>query len=420
MRRALAVARGSNPSRLRGLLLLLLAGPGLFFGCAPGGGESGPDSMAAGEHDEHDDRSGESAVLELAPEMLENVSLETTPVERRVLLPELETTGRVGFDEERLVHVAPRVPGRIERVYGRLGDEVRSGQALAVIDSVELGLAQAEYLEARAAESLARRNLEREKGLRAEKISSEKDYLAALAAHEEARARLGAARETLRLYGLADGEIDALEFGRELSSLLTVRAPAPGRIVERHAAVGELVGPDVSIFTVADIGKMWIWIDVYERDLRHVHRGDLVLARVDAWPGEEFSGKVAYLSDMVDQDTRTVRARLDVANRAGRLRAGMFARVRISDPHARAEAEHAEPVLVVPRSAIQRSGEGEIVFVRVGETSFERRVVRTGTRAGGLVAVLAGLEEGEPVVVRGAFLLKSEVSKDELEPEHGH
>ena len=399
------------------LALAMLSAPGC------GGRTAAVDAHAEEreeDHADHHEDGGGADALELTRAMVYNTVLETSPVERRVLLPELETTGRIGFNEERVAHVAPRIPGRVETVFARLGDDVAAGTVLAVIDSVPLGMAQADYLEARAAEALARRNLARERGLREEEIASEKDYLAALAAHEEARARLDATRQTLLLYGLSEQEIDALEPGRKLSSLLKIRAPMSGRIVRRHAAVGELVGPESSIFTIADLGSVWIWIDVYERDLRHVHRGDLVRVHVDAWPDSEFRGVVAYLSDVVDEDTRTVRARLDVRNHDARLRSGMFARIRISDPHARPDAEDASPVLVVPNSALQRDGEDTVVFVRTGPRTFERRVIRTGIRTADYVAVLEGLSEGEQVVVEGAFLLKSEQSKERLEPGHGH
>ncbi len=392
-------------------------------GC--GGRSSGAADHGDEEHGEHgaeghDEHSEETDVIELQPDMLDRVTIRTVAVERRLLLPELVTTGRVGFDENRLAHVAPRIPGRVDAVRADLGDDVTAGQVLAVLDSIELGMAQAAFLEARAQEELARRNLEREEGLRAENISSERDLLTARATHEEATARLRAARETLRLYGLSDAEIEALRFDGGLTSLLAVRAPMRGRVVEKHVTTGELVGPQAPIFTIADLDMMWIWIDIYERDLRHVHNEDLVEVTVDAYPDDTFSAKVAYVSDQVDTDTRTVRARIDVRNEGRKLRAGMFARVRITDPHATREAEHAEPVLVIPRSAVQRDDEGPLVFVREQGTRFERRRVDLGTTSGGLVAVLSGVEEGEQVVIEGAFLLKSEASKDELEPEHGH
>jgi cobalt-zinc-cadmium efflux system membrane fusion protein len=242
--------------------------------------------------------------------------------------------------------------------------------------------------------------------------------LAARAAHLEAFARLKSSEETLRLYGLPDGEIASLGYDEDQASLLAVRAPLAGRVVEKHTAVGELVTPERNMFTIADLGRVWIWIDVYELDLRNVHLEDDVAVAVDAYPGEIFGGKVSYLSDQVDADTRTFRARIDVENRERKLRPGMFARVTLSDPHS--ESAGAVPVLVVPAGAVPRDGARFVAFVALGPGRFERRAVEPGRRALGLVEIRSGLAAGESVVVEGTFLLESEASREELGGGHAH
>jgi cobalt-zinc-cadmium efflux system membrane fusion protein len=168
------------------------------------------------------------------------------------------------------------------------------------------------------------------------------------------------------------------------------------------------------LFTVADLGEVWLWIDVYERQLRHVRPGDRVEARFDAWPGETFTGELAYLADELDPASRTVRARADLANPERRLKPGMFARVLLS---ADAEAD-APPVLAVPRRAVQRQGEAAVVFVKTGELRFERRPVELGLSTDEWVEIVAGLTAGEEVVTEGAFLLKSQASADQLGGHH--
>ena len=140
---------------------------------------------------------------------------------------------------------------------------------------------------------------------------------------------------------------------------------------------------------------------------------------VDAFPEQAFGGKVSYLSDQVDGDTRTVRARIDVENPVRQLRPGMFARVRISDPHQGPEGE-LERSLVVPEACVQRDGKELIAFVRLSDHRFERREVTVGRKGQGLVEIVAGLHSGEEVVSEGAFLLKSEVSKENLGGGHAH
>jgi cobalt-zinc-cadmium efflux system membrane fusion protein len=374
----------------------------------------------APSHEEHAHEELAAGVVHLPPAKLSEVDLVTAPVELKPLMPELETTGEVDYEQDRMAHVSPRIPGRLHRVPAKLGDRVAAGQTLAVIDSVELGEAKAHYLAARASEEVARENYEREQRLQADHISSEKDMLEARGALKETTALRQSAEETLRLYGLGQEEIDGLEAGTPGSSLLTVRAPFAGRVVDKHATLGELVTPENNLFTLADLSRVWIWIDVYEQDLAAVHLGDGVEVRVAAHPGVVFRGEVSYVGPEVAADTRTVHARIDVANPAMELRPGMFARVRLTDPH----AETAHSALTVPESALQRDiedgGEESIVFVPLGEGRFERRTVEIGRRQGAVAEILNGLREGERVVTEGTFVLKSELSREELGGGHHH
>jgi cobalt-zinc-cadmium efflux system membrane fusion protein len=306
-------------------------------------------------------------------------------------------------------------------VEAELGEAVRRGQTLATIDSIELGQAKAAFLQARAREELARDNLERERSLHADRISSEQDFLTARAAHREAVAELRTAEETLHLYGLSQTQVDELTYDDPRASLYPVRAPFTGTVVERHATLGELVTPERNLFTIGDLSRVWVWIDVYERDLARVHLDDGVEVRVSAYPEQVFRGVVSYLSSRVDGETRAVRARLDVDNADGRLRPGMFARAVLSDPHAAGGDTLAAPGLAVPEAAVVREGGESVVFVALaGEHRFERRRVRTGREVGGWTEILAGLAAGEQVVVEGAFVLKSEMSKDRLGGGHHH
>jgi len=388
--------------------LVLLAVVAGCKGAAPHPEHAAEDSHEAEGHAE--------GIVELSAEMLARVTIRTAPVDTHTFRPQLETTGQVDFEQGRLAHVTPRVPGRVVRVDADLGQAVRKGQALAIIDSIDLGQARSTLLQARVQEDLARQNLEREERLFAERISSEREALEAKAAHAESLARLKAAEETLHLYGVDAGQEEPKEGS---ASLLPVRSPLAGKVIEKHLTVGELVAPERNMFTIADLGHVWIWIDVYEKDIKGVHLKDDVEVVVDSFPGERFVGEVSYISDQVDADTRTVRARIDVQNPETKLRPGMFARVRVSDPHEQPGAFE-KPAVVVPESAVYRDGEGWVVFVPHDANHFERREVVVGRKSGGLVEVVAGLVASESVVVEGTFLLKSELSKGEMGGGHEH
>lgn len=377
----------------------------------------GTEEHAEGEAGEaHAEKEGEEGheegVVVLTPEAHARAGIETAVIQTEALGAELSTTGQVGFNEDRLAHVGPRISGRLTEVRATLGQRVRRGETLAVLDSTELGQAKAAYQQARARETLTRETWEREKRLAADKISSEQEALTARAAYLEAEAELRRARETLRLMGLTNSQM-----GQTGSSLSPVTSPFEGTVVEKEASLGEMVSPEQNLFSVADLSRVWIWIDVFEKDLRRVHPDDGVSVQVDAYPGETFEGKVSFLTGSVDTATRTVRARIDVDNRDGRLRPGMFARVRLTDPH----VSPAGPgVTVVPESALQRQGEGFVVFVPDGERRYRLREVQAGRKSGDLIEILGGLKPGERVVVKGVFLLASEAAKETMGEGHSH
>lgn len=363
-----------------------------------------------GEHGE--DEHVEEGVVELTPQAIARIGLATSPVTRQSLTGRRTTTGTLGFDEERLAHVAPRVGGRLVEVPAVLGATVSAGEVLAVVDSTELGETKASFLRAHARHEVERRRFERERSLRADRISSEQEVLEAEAKAREAAADLAARREALRLLGLSDEAIDRLSWDDPESARVPIRAPFAARVVSRDATIGELVSPEDTLFTLADLSEVWLWIDLYERDLAHVEVGDRVEVRLDAWPEESFRGELAYVADEIDPASRVVRARVDLPNRKRRFKPGMFARVAL------ATGEAPSAVLTAPRTAVQRDGSESIVFVRTGPGRFERREVAIGRTTDDLVEILGGLAAGDEVVSDGAFLLRSQASADELGGHH--
>lgn len=379
------------------------------------------DHPEGGEHaDEHATTDGhEEGIVELSAEAVARSAIRAVRVERRVLAGSLATTGRVDYDRNRVAQVGSRLEGRVSRILVELGQEVKAGQTLALIDSVELGKAKAEHLQAKSRLELAKENHERESKLHEQRISSGQEAMKARSDFKEAEAVYEAAHETLRILGLTPSEIEQTKWGDSGSTLLPLRAPFDGKVIAQEVTRGELVTPEKNLFTIGDLKTVWVWIDLYERDIAHVHIGDEVDVRLDAYPERSFSGKVSYLKDEVDPASRTILGRVEVPNPDGLLRPNMFARILLSDPHASGGAE-AIRSLVIPDSALQRNGEKQIVFVQTGERRFQRTEVTTGRSAEGFVEVLTGLRGDEKVVVEGSFLLKSEDSKGEMGGGHSH
>jgi membrane fusion protein, heavy metal efflux system len=347
----------------------------------------------------------------LAAEALRTTGIETVPVEQRQLTDEIRATAVIKPNENRLAHVSPPIPGRAIAVKAVLGDQVEPGQRLALLDSLELGERKAAFLQARTNLEVARRNYEREAGLFKQRISSEKDYLEAKGDFERSDAAFRAAREALRLVGIADADIERITWGGrgEALSHFPIVSPFRGTVIEQHVVVGELVRPEDKVYAIADLRTLWIQLDVYEKDLARVAVGKDVEVRVDAYPDARFHGKIAYLSDVLDEGTRTARARVEVDNADGRLRPGMFATAIIS-----LTSSGSRPVVVVPDAAIQRVRGQPTAFVEESPGSYLVRPLTLGRQAGGLAEVQAGLQPGERVVTDGAFTLKSLLLKDAL------
>jgi cobalt-zinc-cadmium efflux system membrane fusion protein len=380
--------------------------------------DEGPDDDAGhDDHEGHDDEGHEEGVVELGSEAAAAARIRTTSVLAGNWADRIQTTGEVHFDGTRLAHVSPRLEGRIHQVSVELGQHVAAGDALAIIDSVELGTSKAEYLSAKARLGLAQSTLDREEGLLERHITSEQQVIEARAARQEAAAMEQAASDKLRVLGVSKTDIQGIRHSDPKAPLFTVRAPISGKVVELHATLGELVGPATEFATVADLSRLWIWVDVYERDLRRVSVGDGAEVRLDAFPEEVIAGRVAYLKDEVDRDTRTVRARLDVDNAEEKMKPGMFARVLLE--HGGSDAPTAGAVSVPPTAILRQGGEF-LAFVKAGTHRYEVRNLRVGRRSKDQVEVLSGLAPGDEVVVEGGFILKSELGKGEMGHGHSH
>lgn len=406
----------------RAAILLLLVVTAACRGGKEGSDDGKEGGKGEGEHGEggkEGEHEEEGGTVEISEDAAKRVRITTAAVESRALSLEVSTTGQVDYDRSRVAQVGSRLPGRVSKVEVTLGAPVKKGQILAWVDSIELGTAKSEHLKAKTRLKLAKDNYDRERQLAAEKVSSEREMLTARAGHEEALSDYNVSHEALRLLGLSESEIEESRYGDPKASLLGIRAPFDGKVVELDLTQGEVVDPERNLFTVADLSRVWIWIDLYERDVPRVHLKDDAIVRLDAFPERDFRGKISYIRDEVDPQSRTVRARVDVANTDGVLKPKSFAKVLLSDPHGAQGGENSK-ALVIPDASVQRDGDEQVVFVEEKPRHYERRDVQLGRSGGGYVEVLSGVAAGEKVVVEGAFILKSEASKAAMGGGHSH
>ena len=318
----------------------------------------------------------------------------------------INVTGKVAVNADGMAHVSPHIQGKISAVKVSLGDSVSGGQPLAVIESVELGDALSRYFQSKSKVALAQSSMERIKSLVEKKIAARKELLQAESELMIVQTEFQANKERLALYGVSQSDLTTVNFKKPH---LIVRSPISGIITEKHAVVGELSDPSKSLFTVVDLSSVWVLVDINEKDISKVAKGQSAVFTVAALPGKELQCRITYIADMVDEATHTVKARLTVANPGRILKPEMFATVQL------VQTSQAETVIAVSEEALQEVDGKKVLFVTKNGSDFSARPVAVGSITDGLVEITSGLVEGERYAVRGSFILKSELKKGELE-----
>ncbi|GHG96490.1 RND transporter [Comamonas sp. KCTC 72670] len=404
---------------------LLLAGALLAAGCSEKPHAHAP---GAAHDDDHAPRGGKDAAatghdarVTLTPEAVRAARLELATAQVKPLVSGLVVPARITFTQGGVAKVASRVPGRLDTLGVVLGQKVKRGQVLGYLDSPELGQARADFLSAATKARVAEANYKREQELLAKGITSEREMREAESAFVTAQAETNAADGRLHALGLSDKEISLLRANDHYSSRFPAVSPLDGTVVEIQGTLGQAVEATTPLFTVADLSQLWAMLDLAESQLSRVRTGQRVALTVQALPGQEFAGEVGYIGDIVDEKTRTIPVRVVVGNADRRLKPGMFAQATIAtEAEAPGEGRNANHRVVVPRQAIQQVAGEQVVFVPLSETQFRPREVTTGASSASEVEVLTGLAAGERYVAQGAFILKSELSKESMGEGHSH
>jgi cobalt-zinc-cadmium efflux system membrane fusion protein len=314
------------------------------------------------------------------------------------------------MNEDRVVHVVPRISGVVRSVHKNFGESVVEGEILTIIDSRELADAKSEYLAARERRELAQSRFKREEDLYKRKVSSEDDYLTAKEAHAESRIRERTARQKLAALGLDEEAIKKTV--DEPDSSLTeyaIRAPLSGSVIEKHVSGGEGVSADSDIFLLADLSTVWVEVTVYPQDLKKIRPGLPVLVRSEDLDSEA-EGVVAYLGPLVRDDTRSALAIVELPNPEGIWRPGLYVTADIV-------TNETEVAMAVPLVAIQQFRDFQVVFAQFGDT-YEIRMLELGRSDGEWVEVLSGIEPGQPFVSQNSYVLKADLEKSGAVHDH--
>jgi membrane fusion protein, copper/silver efflux system len=323
-----------------------------------------------------------SGEVYIDPAMLQNLGVRSAAVEERSITESIHTTGYVDYDQRRLSQVNARISGWIQKLYvSYVGQAVVRGQKLLEIYSPELMLTEQDYLRARRLESESAKQ--------------------GPTTEDEGHDLMAAAEDRLRLWGIPPSEMKRLRREGHASETVPLEANASGVVTEIKAVEGAHIRAGDSLYTIADLSRVWVYADVYERELPQVKLGQPASVTSDALAGKMRNGFVSYIYPVVNEQTRTVRVRLEFANPHGELKPGMYVKATLID-------ETPERTLAVPTEAVLNSGLRRIVILDLGGGHFRPREIKVGPEIGGYFAVESGLRPGDRVVTSAQFLIDSE------------
>ncbi len=372
----------------------------------------------------HGHKEEASGTITLSREAVQNAQIQTAEVMLRSLQEWIEVPGVVEPDLNRVVRVRALARGVVRSVPVRLGEQVRAGQLLFEYENIEAAELLGEYrrlvaqqakLEAHA--KAAGQAAERAKQLLAAEAIAQKDVELRIAELGETEAELEAhiaskeaVARRLRLFGLQPADLTTSSSGTP--SLQRVTTPQDGVLVDFKIAPGEVIAGEQELITVANIKRVWVMARVYEKDLGQVRLGQRAEISFLTFPDRKFRGRITQVNSSLDPQTRTAGVRVEVDNSQEDLKLQMFGTVRLLTGKVRS-------VPAIPIAALQRGDGSGQVFVQVSATEFQKREVQPGPQVGEWVEIVSGLKPGEKVVTQGAFMLKSELKKEEF-GEHEH
>jgi membrane fusion protein, heavy metal efflux system len=394
-------------------------------------GASNDESPKKKQDDTQQSKSESSGVRFASLEAVQRSGIKTATVIKRPMSQSVVANGTIDYDRNRMSHLSTRAPGTVWKVYRRVGEPVHKGEVLGLVDAAEVGRAKGEFLQALRLLQLKTDNLERQKRADVSGAVSERTLRESEAALAEVRIRLFSAQQALanlglpirseqvstlsddrltaylRFLGLPESIAQTLDPVTTTANLVPLVAPFDGVVIRSDMVEGEVVSSSPPQFTVADLHRVWITLDVRQEDIAKLRKGQRMVFRPDAAPGVEATGTVSWISTEVDDKTRTVRVRTEVENSDGQLRARSFGTGRIlvaEEPNA----------IAIPSAALQWKGSDALVFIRQNDgLSFEPRPVRVGLRDGEYTEVLDGVRPGEIVATTGSHMLRSQLFLNE-------
>jgi len=361
-------------------LIFLLGSVILFSGC----------SFKRGEQDTAENQAknlSKPQHLHLTPEAIKTAGVKVSELGPVKIENQLGVPGEIVLNPKKYYRLASRVPGRVEELLAYEGDRVKKGQVVAKLFSLQF------------MQEITELRLAKERWEKAEKLGQEEKATALLI--------LNSVIEKLKILGIDPQEIEPLlSIGSQNMILFPVISPIDGQIITTKVFNGDNIETGTLLMEIANLDEVWIEVHVQEKDIRMINPGQKAVIRVNAYPDESFSGLITYVSPVMDNSTRTIKARITVDNKQGILRPGMYVEAKITIPETN--------LLAIPEEAVQEISGKKVVFIPESEGTYGIREVKIGEAIKGWLPIIDGLSAGDKYVCEGSFILKSELLKNTL------
>ncbi|MBS3818242.1 efflux RND transporter periplasmic adaptor subunit [bacterium] len=380
-----------------------------------------PSEAPAPEHE----KETHSHEISLTPTQLKEWGIQTEKVTPQPFTSRIHLSGSLTLNKNNTAHISSYVTGKVISLSADLGEKVKKGQVLTQINSPQFAKAQAEFLQARARLVFSRNQYQRARMLLKEKAIEKKEYLRREAQYQKLSTEYGALQSILHSYGVKQNQIqdliqkcENLDKEEDLCQLasprLPLHSPLSGTVVYRDVVLGEQVDPQKTLFTVSDLNTLWALLDAYEKDLPYLQKKSQVFIKSSVYPGKKFPGVITYISETLDEKLRTFKVRVEVQNQECLLKPHMYVQGVVENQNPD------KKILAVPEKAIHSLNGEKIVFVREKDHLFTVRHIQPGKKMMDRRVITHGLSQGETIVTKGAFTLKTEITKKATGHTHVH
>ncbi|MDP4174493.1 MAG: efflux RND transporter periplasmic adaptor subunit [Bacteroidota bacterium] len=352
-----------------------------------------------------------SEIIKLSDKSIGEIGLKTETLTSQPFKGYLTLPAKVITNQDNEAQVGSLVQGRVHKVFVRVGDFVKPGQALMQVEGLEIGEIKAGFLTSKANLDFKKANYERQKLLLEQNVGSRKSLLEAQSEYEKALAEFNAEDKKIHSIGLTDNEVlngKGSHSDEHTSGTLTIKAPIAGYVVERNVVIGQLVDGTTNAFRIINTNSVWVDGQLNEKDASKLTEKTNVIFTSTAFPDKKFNGKLSYIGKVVDEKSRTITVRAEFNNVNNSLKPQMFGELKIP-------AAKDASMLMIPSEALVKFDNIDYLFIQKKPNTFEKRQVVIGSSQDEMTEIKDGVKEGENVVIKGAFYLKSELLKSELE-----